>query len=614
MNTTFASFKPVLSALRPASAIAGLLLLSACATTGQQRTLQADDAHHVHDAARAALSAPVPGGKSATATSVPEEKLPAVKLTDELFYKILASEIAFQRGQWQASYVTLLSVAQQTRDPRIAKRAMEMALAARQPGEALSAIRLWRELSPESNEATQYYLGFMLTNGELDEIKSVYSQKLAESQPAQRGILMLQAQRLLSRAKDKQAALNTLDQIVAPYQSGADAKVAQAQAALNAGDKVRAVREARQVLALKPDSELAILTIAQASAPTEAIPELQTFIDKNPGAQDLRIALASLLIEQKRYAEAAAQFRLILRDKPEDTNATYTLAVLALEQNQLDEAEAGFIRYLQLSEQKSEERDLTMAYLNLARIAYERKNPLQAQEWLAKVDAMDGRNPAWFGVQLRRASLYARMGNLNQAREILHTTTAGSQNEEIQLIQTEAQLLRDSGSVLETIDVLRQGIKRFPEASDLMYDYAMVLESQQNFTEMEKQLRKVIQLAPENQHAYNALGYSFADRNIRLDEATTLIEKANQLAPEDPYILDSLGWVHFRKGEHAKAEEILRKAFSMRTDPEIAAHLGEVLWIKGDQAAALQIWRDALKKDASNQSLRSTLERLKVQP
>ena len=614
MNTTFASFKPVLSALRPASAIAGLLLLSACATTGQQRTLQADDAHHVHDAARAALSAPAPGGKSATATSVPEEKLPAVKLTDELFYKILASEIAFQRGQWQASYVTLLSVAQQTRDPRIAKRAMEMALAARQPGEALSAIRLWRELSPESNEATQYYLGFMLTNGELDEIKSVYSQKLAESQPAQRGILMLQAQRLLSRAKDKQAALNTLDQIVAPYQSGADAKVAQAQAALNAGDKVRAVREARQVLALKPDSELAILTIAQASAPTEAIPELQTFIDKNPGAQDLRIALASLLIEQKRYAEAAAQFRLILRDKPEDTNATYTLAVLALEQNQLDEAEAGFIRYLQLSEQKSEERDLTMAYLNLARIAYERKNPLQAQEWLAKVDAMDGRNPAWFGVQLRRASLYARMGNLNQAREILHTTTAGSQNEEIQLIQTEAQLLRDSGSVLETIDVLRQGIKRFPEASDLMYDYAMVLESQQNFTEMEKQLRKVIQLAPENQHAYNALGYSFADRNIRLDEATTLIEKANQLAPEDPYILDSLGWVNFRRGEHAKAEEILRKAFSMRTDPEIAAHLGEVLWVKGDQAAALQIWRDALKKDASNQSLRSTLERLKVQP
>lgn len=614
MNTTFASFKPVLSALRPASAIAGLLLLSACATTGQQRTLQADDAHHVHDAAKAALSAPAPGGKSAAATSVPEEKLPAVKLTDELFYKILASEIAFQRGQWQASYVTLLSVAQQTRDPRIAKRAMEMALAARQPGEALSAIRLWRELSPESNEATQYYLGFMLTNGDLDEIKSVYSQKLAESQPAQRGILMLQAQRLLSRAKDKQAALNTLDQIVAPYQSGADAKVAQAQAALNAGDKVRAVREARQVLALKPDSELAILTIAQASAPTEAIPELQTFIDKNPGAQDLRIALASLLIEQKRYAEAAAQFRLILRDKPEDTNATYTLAVLALEQNQLDEAEAGFIRYLQLSEQKSEERDLTMAYLNLARIAYERKNPQQAQEWLAKVDAMDGRNPAWFGVQLRRASLYARMGNLNQAREILHTTTAGSQNEEIQLIQTEAQLLRDSGSVLETIDVLRQGIKRFPEASDLMYDYAMVLESQQNFTEMEKQLRKVIQLAPENQHAYNALGYSFADRNIRLDEATTLIEKANQLAPEDPYILDSLGWVHFRKGEHAKAEEILRKAFSMRTDPEIAAHLGEVLWVKGDQSEALQIWRDALKKDASNQSLRSTLERLKVQP
>lgn len=140
----------------------------------------------------------------------------------------------------------------------------------------------------------------------------------------------------------------------------------------------------------------------------------------------------------------------------------------------------------------------------------------------------------------------------------------------------------------------------------------MLLESQDRVLQMETMLRRVIELAPNSQHAYNALGYSFADRNIRLDEALTLIEKANQLAPDDPFILDSLGWVKFRLEKYDEAESLLQRAYELRPDADIAVHLGEVLWRAGSKDKALKLWRDARVKDPENTSLKSTLGRLNV--
>jgi tetratricopeptide (TPR) repeat protein len=604
----------IVAALRPAAYLACAAALTACAGLGTQTALQPEDAHHARDAAHAALSAEKEVGAT-PATPVPaQDKLPELSLSPELLYKVMMAEIAYQRGSWQAAYVTLMSTAQETRDPRFASRSAEIALSAKQPSEALSAIRLWRELAPESNEAMQYYLGFMLMNNNLSEIRQVYTDRLKAASPEQYQVIMLQAQRLLSRARDKQAAMNMLEELLAPYQNFPEAHLALAQGAMVAGNKARALSEAQQVLSKKSDSQIAALTIAQASTQADAVKFLNSFLKKNPQARDVRLALASLLIDLKEYDKAYNEFAQLLRDKPDDTNALYTLGVLSMERNQLEQAENYLKQYLKLAEDKPEDRDLSPALLNLSRIAIEKKDYQQALDWLSQIESYDGKNPVWFNVQIRRAHLLARTGNADAAMQLLKTTSAANEAEQVQLIQTEAQLLRDRGSVLEAGQLLREGSKKFPDNADLLYDYAMLLESQQSLEEMETSLRKVIALAPENQHAYNALGYSFADRNIKLDEALTLVQKANQLAPDDPYILDSLGWVYFRLGKINEAEKALRRAYEIRNDADIAAHLGELLWSKGDQDAAKKIWREAHRKDAGNTTLKGTLQRFQFKP
>jgi Flp pilus assembly protein TadD len=180
----------------------------------------------------------------------------------------------------------------------------------------------------------------------------------------------------------------------------------------------------------------------------------------------------------------------------------------------------------------------------------------------------------------------------------------------VQILQTRGQLLRDAGRPKDAYSTLEDGVLRFPNSPDLMYDYALAAEKLGKLDSMETALRKVIESVPDNHHAYNALGYSFADRNIRLEEAYELIEKALQMAPGDPFIMDSMGWVKFRMGRLKDAETILRQAYTLRSDPEIAVHLGEVLWTQGDKAAALALWREARSKDPNNDALRSTLARL----
>jgi Flp pilus assembly protein TadD len=176
----------------------------------------------------------------------------------------------------------------------------------------------------------------------------------------------------------------------------------------------------------------------------------------------------------------------------------------------------------------------------------------------------------------------------------------------------EAQLLRNVNQSREALSVLEAGLKRFPENTDLLYDYAMVAEKLDRMDLMETSLRKIMKLAPDNQHAYNALGYSLAERNIRLEEAYALVEKALRLAPEDPFIMDSMGWVQFRLGRLKESEALLRRAYALRPDPEIGVHLGEVLWVIGQREDAKKLWRDANSKDPKNDTLKSTLARLQV--
>jgi Flp pilus assembly protein TadD len=174
-------------------------------------------------------------------------------------------------------------------------------------------------------------------------------------------------------------------------------------------------------------------------------------------------------------------------------------------------------------------------------------------------------------------------------------------------------VLREVKHWREAFDVLGKASERFPDDTDLMYEQAMMAEKIDRLDELERLLRRVIELKPDNAHAHNALGYSLADRSQRLPEARVLIQRALELSPGDPFITDSLGWVEFRLGNAEEALRLLRRAYAARPDPEIGAHLGEVLWALDQREEARRIWLEAKGRDATNDVLRETLARLRVE-
>ncbi len=587
-----------------------LLALSACATGPFGAVAKTDEALSIAAASEANKKHST--GPHTAAAEAPAPSNPPSQLSEEVLYKYLSAEIAEQRGNWRSAYVTMLSIAQQTRDPRIARRAMEIAVTAKQSGEALAAIRLWRELAPHSEEAMQYHLGLIVLSDNLAEAQPILQQHLKETQPQLVGPTFLQIQRLLTRAKDKKAAFSLLENLAAPYPSVPEVHLALAQSAFLQGDAPRAKSEAQKALALSPGSELAALTLAQVTAEKqEAAKFLSGFLASHPNAREVRLAYARILIELKQYDSARAEFKRLLKDKPDDLTALYALGLLGAQSDDLDEAEIYLKQYLAaLEAQEEEDRDPSQAQLLLAQIAEERNDTQAALRWLEQIDPASPQ--AYMAALVKRAQLTAKSGNIASARKLLQGHPAEGETERAQMIVAEAQLLHSMNQSAEAMNVMESGLKRFPENTDLLYEYAMLAEKQNKLEIMETSLRKIIKIAPKNQHAYNALGYSLADRNIRLQEAFDLIAKALALAPEDPFIMDSMGWVQFRLGRLKEAEALLRRAYALRPDPEIAAHLGEVLWTKGQKEDAKSLWRDANSKDPKNDTLKSTLARLQV--
>ena len=538
--------------------------------------------------------------------------LPANELTDAILFRYLTSEIAAQRGLWDAAYINMLGIAQETRDARVARRATEIALNAKESAAALAAVRLWRELDPGSEEAAQYYLGFSILGNNLEETQPLLVERLQSVTPQQRGAAILQIQRLLARASDRTAAYALLTEILQPYQGLMESHLALAQAAAQNGDQARALAEAEQALAIAPASELAILTLAQITPDQRtASARLADFLRAHPHAREARLAYARMLIEQKDFERARDEFKLLLVGNPQDLTVLYALGLLGTQTNQLQEAETYLTAYLDaLESQPAAGRDPSQALLLLSQLAEQRDDTAGALKWLARIDPLNPRT--YMTAQIRRANLVAKDGNLAGARKLLQETRVSGQEEQVQLVLAEGQLLRNANRLADAARVLQAGLKRFPDHTDLLYDYAMVAERMQQLERMEVSLRRIIALDPDNQHAYNALGYSLADRNLRLEEAYKLIRKASELAPDDPFIMDSLGWVYFRMGNLKEAETLLRRAHSLRPDPEIATHLGEVLWITGQRDAAREIWRKANQMDPGNNTLKNTLARLQV--
>lgn len=542
----------------------------------------------------------------------PAESLPPADLTPQVMFQLLASEIAAQRGEIGSATATYLSLARQTRDPRLARRATELALAERSLDRAMQGASLWRELSPGSLLAAQTLETLLLSTGKLADAEPLVAARQARAR-ADNGLpeFYEQLQRTLMRASDKTAAFALIERVARPDESLAEARLAVAALAAAAGQHDRAAAEASKALALKPDDETAAVTaarfVAQTPAGTAAASRLlEGYLARHPRATEARFTYARLLAGEGRNEDARKQMELALREEPDNPPILFSLAQIAYQMKQLDVAEDYLKRYVGLPE--TVQRDNSPAYLFLAQLAEDRGRLPDAIAWLEKA----GRGEQAVAATIRRALLMGKLGRVDEARELLRNTSVPTNRERAQLTAAEAQVLRDAGRPKEAFEVLDRALERLPNNPELLYDHAMAAERIDRVPVMEASLRKLIGLQPEHAHAYNALGYTFADRNIRLDEALALIEKALALSPEDPHILDSMGWVMFRLGRHDAALEYLRKAYAIRPEADVAAHLGEVLWSMGRAEDARKLWREARGREPENETLKETLARLNV--
>lgn len=545
--------------------------------------------------------------------AVPDDpSLPKVQLTRDMLYRLLKAELDARGGDWRSAYMTLLGLAQQTRDPRLARRAAEVALQARKSGESLAAVRLWRELAPQSDEAAQYFLGLAVLSDDLAEAETLFAQRLKEATPAARGLAMYQVQQYLLRASDKAMAAALLERLLAPYAETFEARVLLAQNAFARSDYARAASLAQSALALKPDSEIAILTLAQVTRDQSAVDALLVkFLAANPKAREVRSAHARVLLNEKQYDQARTELTELLRQDPGNAGTVYALGLVSMQLDDVAGAEKYFAQYVDgLEKDRDDERDPGKVLLILAQLAQDRGDLKAAQRWLEKVRPGDAET--YFSAQLRRGQLIAKLGDLEGARKFLGALKAEAPSDQALVVLAQGQVLRDAGQNQAAYAVLAAGAKRFPANPDLLYDFALLAEKTGRLDIMESTLRSVIKQAPDNHHAYNALGYSLAERNVRLPEALTLIGKALAMAPDDPFIMDSMGWVQYRLGNLDQAEAQLRRAYALRSDVEIAVHLGEVLWKKGQKDDAQKLWREARAKDPKNNTLKSTLARLQL--
>ena len=533
----------------------------------------------------------------------PRPALPQIELTEQLMFKLMIAEVALQRGQPQVAVPAFLELARETRDPRVAQRATEVAWNARFPDAALEAAGIWLQAEPGNPRARQILAAMLVSQQKLEAARGQFEQWLA-SDKANIGESFLQLSTLLARNEDRKAVLELLRALAKPYPNVPEARLAVAQAAWSVGDEKLALDESAAALKARPDWELAALFHAQAlqrRSNDDALDFLAAYLKRNDQAKDARLNYARLLVATKRYPEARKQFEVLVEQFPQNGDVTMAVALLAIQANDYESAEVQLKRALEAG---YGEPDVARVYLG--QLNEERKRYDEALKWYGTVQPGE----QYINAQTRYAGVLAKQGKLADARKYLQQVSTQNPQQRVQLVQAEAQLLRDANAYKEAYDVLGLALNKMPDTPDLLYDHAMAAEKVNRVDVLESNLRKLIQIKPDHAHAYNALGYTFADRNERLGEARELIEKALKLSPDDAFIMDSMGWVLFRLGRTREAIDVLQRAYILRPDGDIAAHLGEVLWTNGQQEEARKVWTDALKENTQNESLQNTIKRL----
>ncbi len=560
-------------------------------------------------------AASAPAQASATASA----------MSGKLFYQLLIGELTVQGGDPGAGFALILDAARKTNDAQLYQRATEIALQSRSGDAALQAAQAWKQAQPLSREANRYVLQILITLNRISDTVGPLKTGIEMASPAERNLAISAVVQTYARVNDKKLASSVAESGLAGYlgnpATAGAAWTTVGRMRLAAGDAAGALDAAQKGQALDARYDgpvllaLELMEVMDPKLPQAEVLVKKYLADNSNATPEIQMGYARALLDAQRYAEASGQLQAIVRDKPDFAIAHLVLGSLQLQDNQLIQAQASLERYVALAQkqaeqsaQKESDRGLTQAYLQLAQIAEKRKDLPTAESWLNKIDSSDDMLQA----QARRASILAGQGKLAEGQQLIRSLPERKPGDARLKLMAEVSMLRDLKQYQMAYELLAGAIVKSPNDADLVYDQAMMAEKLGNMADMERLLRRAIEIKPDSPNAYNALGYSLADRNVRLIEARDLIRKALVYAPTDPFIQDSLGWVEFRLGNRAEALKILTAAFKAKSDPEIAAHLGEVLWALGQRDKALAIWREGVLLNPENATLVETLKRFRV--
>ena len=553
-------------------------------------------------------------------------------LDAQLFYQLLAAELEWRQGRAAVAFEVVLDAARRTRLPELFQRAADMALQARAADRALTAVRAWRSAHPESMEPVRLQLQILAALNRPAEAGEPLRTLLARTPASDRPGLIASLPRFFQRSTEPRAVAMMLETVLqtqtAEATMRAPAWTTLGRAWMQAGDLARAlelVRRAHAVAPQDPGPALLALELMPRAPAAESV--VRSHLGATAAQVPLLLAYARTLTQMNRHDDALVQVQSAATLQPDNASAWLLLGALHLELKQAVPAEQAVQRYLRLADNAapaapasgaaddddegspSVDAGTSQAWLMLAQAAELRQDYAAAEAYLQRID-----NPQrLLEVQTRRATMLARQDRVDEARELIRKVPELGEDDARAKLVAEAQLLRDFKRHGEAFEVFGRAVARWPRDLDLLYEQAMVAEKLNRIPEMERLLRRVIEIKPDHAHAHNALGYSLADRGLRLQEARSLIVRALDLMPGDPFITDSLGWVEFRLGNHAEALRLLQQAYAARPDAEIAAHLGEVLWVLGRRDEALRVWREGRQRDAGNEVLRETVARLRAE-
>jgi tetratricopeptide (TPR) repeat protein len=572
--------------------------------------------------AQTAPAAPAVPAEAAAATAAPKARAArntGVSMDAQLFYQVLLGELIAGNGEPAPAVSLILDAARKSNDARLYQRATDLALESRSGEVALQAARAWQQAQPGSIEASRYTLQILLALNRVAESADALKALIELTPAMERPQALSSVPRLYARVGDKKGVPPLVEQALAPYFNAPPTAVAAwvmaARLRLAADNKAGALEAVQRGHAANRFDESPVMMAIEMMEPS--LPAAEALVRQylsvpSPTQADLHFAYARNLLNALRYPEALTQLQIVTRDKPDFAQGWLVLGSLQLQEKRAVPAEAAFKRYLSLAEKQSpsadRDRALAQAFLALAQIAEKRQAFAEAEAWLQRINSPD----VLVQAQSRRAALLARQGQLQAGialiRELPERRTDDARNK----LFAEVALLKEFKQLPLAYERLGQAAAGAPQDMELIYEQAMTAEKLNLLADMERLLRRVIEIKPDYAAAYNALGYSLADRNLRLPEAKQLIQKALEFAPTDPFIRDSLGWVEFRLGNLQEAARILSDAYKDKPDPEIAAHLGEVLWSLQQRDRALVVWREGHMMNPDNETLQETLQRLRV--